>query len=305
MEVTRRDFLKYCGMSAGALGLSMFDLGLLNNALAADGAPSVIWLQGSSCNGCSISLLNRISDTAPKTVDDLLLNSIDLIFHPNVMGPAGSEAVEAIRATKSYILVLEGGVPTVYDGMACKVWSENGVDVSYAEAIKSLAPGAIKIICVGQCACFGGIPASGNNPTQIVSASSYTGLETINIAGCPAHPDWIVGTIAQLLIGNSVPLDEFGRPTSIFGETVHSNCPRLGKEKATTFAETGKCMMDLGCRGPFTYAPCPYMKWNNGVSWCINANGPCIGCTDPSYPTAEAFYSPLGLTSFYGKKNRK
>ncbi|HCE42495.1 MAG TPA: iron hydrogenase [Lentisphaeria bacterium] len=304
MNVSRRDFLRMCGVSAAAFGLTCTDVKAIETLLASSNAPAVIWLQGSSCNGCSISLLNRISDSSPKTIDELLLGPIDLIFHPNVMGPSGSEAVAAIRATKNYILVLEGGVPTAFDGMACIVWSENGKDVSYGEAIRSLAPGASKIICVGQCACFGGIPASGKNPTQIVSAASYTGMETINIAGCPTHPDWIVGTIAQLLAGNSVPLDEYGRPVSIFGETVHANCPRLGKEKAVTFGETDKCLMDLGCRGPSTFAPCPYQKWNNNVSWCVNAGSNCMGCTDPTFPTAESFYSPLGLSSFYGNKKK-
>jgi hydrogenase small subunit len=238
----------------------------------------------------------------PKTIDELLLGPIDLIFHPNVMGPSGSEAVEAVRSVKNYILVLEGGVPTAFDGMSCVVWNENGKDVTYGEAIRSLAPGAIKIICVGQCACFGGIPASGNNPTQIVSVPSYLGMETINIAGCPPHPDWMIGTIAQLLAGNSVPLDEYGRPVSIYGETVHSNCPNLGKELATSFCQTDRCLMDLGCRGPSTFSPCPYQKWNNSVSWCINAGSPCIGCTEPTFPSAESFYSPLGLASFKGKR---
>jgi NiFe hydrogenase small subunit HydA len=125
-------------------------------------------------------------------------------------------------------------------------------------------------------------------------------METINIAGCPPHPDWMIGTIAQLLAGNSVPLDEYGRPLSIYGETVHDNCPLRGNEMATSFAQTGKCMMELGCRGPSTFSPCPYQKWNNSVSWCVNAGSPCIGCTEPSFPTEESFYSPLGLTSFKG-----
>jgi hydrogenase small subunit len=298
MNVSRRDFLKYCGMSATALGLTSTDLVKLDTLFAASGAPAVLWLQGSSCCGDSISLLNRIAETVPKTIDELLLGPIDLIFHPNVMGPSGSEAVAAIRSFDSYILVLEGGVPTAFDGNACIVWSENGRDVTYGEAIRSLAPNAIKVICVGQCACFGGIPASGKNPLELVSVPSYLGMETINIAGCPPHPDWMIGTIAQLLAGNAVPLDEYGRPLSIYGETVHSNCPRLGMEMATSFAQTDKCMMELGCRGPSTFAPCPYQKWNNSVSWCINANAPCIGCTEPTFPSAESFYSPLGLTSF-------
>ncbi len=294
MEVSRRDFLKYCGISAGALGLSMLDLGLLNSALAADGAPSVIWLQGSSCCGCSISLINRIAATVPKTVDELLTSSIDLIFHPNLMGPAGSEAVAAVRSIQNYILVLEGGVPTIFNGSACTVWTENDIDVTYGEAMRSLAPNAMKVICVGQCACFGGIPASGGNPTQIVSAPTYLAMPTINIAGCPPHPDWMIGTIAQLLAGKNVALDKYGRPADLFARTVHSRCPLRERDEADTFGVRNRCLKELGCRGPHTYCNCPDMKWNNGVSWCVNAGGPCIGCTEPSFPGTNSFYSGEG-----------
>jgi len=290
MKVSRRDFLMYCGMSATALGLSKTDLLALDTALAASSSPAVLWIQGSSCCGDSISLINRISATVPKTVDELLLGPIDLIFHPNLMGPAGDEAVAALRSVKNYILVVEGGVPTVYNGMACTVWTENDVDVTFGDALKSLAAGAIKVICVGQCACFGGIPASGGNPTKIVSVPSFLAMPTINIAGCPPHPDWMIGTIAQLLAGKTVPLDKYGRPTEFFGKTVHSRCPLRETEEADTFGVRNRCLKELGCRGPETYCNCPDFKWNNGVSWCVNAGGPCIGCTNPTFPTATSFY---------------
>ena len=48
MNTTRRDFLKYCGMSAAALGLTMTDMLSLEEALANPNGPSVLWLQGSS-----------------------------------------------------------------------------------------------------------------------------------------------------------------------------------------------------------------------------------------------------------------
>ena len=291
MKVSRRDFLRYCGLSATALGLTKTDLLAMDSLLASSNAPAVLWIQGSSCCGDSISLINRISATVPKTVDELLLNSIDLIFHPNLMGPSGDEAVAAIRSVNNYILVIEGGVPTAYNGMGCTVWTENDVDVTFGDAIRSLAPNAIKIICVGQCACFGGIPASGSNPVKVVSVPSYLAMPTINIAGCPPHPDWMIGTIAQLLAGKTVPLDKYGRPTQFFGRTVHSRCPLRETEEAKTFGVRNRCLKELGCRGPETYCNCPDMKWNNGVSWCVQAGGPCIGCTNPTFPGAGSLYS--------------
>src|SRR5512136_1111432 len=100
MNVTRRDFLKYLGMSAATLGLSGTDLARLREVLANPGGPSVIWLQGAGCTGCSESFLNRISTSAsePKTAGDVLINSINLIYHPTLMSLAGEDAVDQAEA---------------------------------------------------------------------------------------------------------------------------------------------------------------------------------------------------------------
>ena len=84
-------------------------------------------------------------------------------------------------------------------------WTYNGVDVTFQQAVTELAAKAAKILCIGTCASFGGIPAAGPNPTGVKSVKDVTGKPTINIAGCPAHPDWIVYVIAQLLAGENHP----------------------------------------------------------------------------------------------------
>ena len=48
-------------MSAATLGLTATDLFRLGEVLANPNGPSVLWLQGSACTGCSVSLLNRVS----------------------------------------------------------------------------------------------------------------------------------------------------------------------------------------------------------------------------------------------------
>ncbi len=291
MVITRRDFLKFCGASAAALGISPTELHALQQKLASASAPQVLWLQGSSCNGCSISLVNRISAVGPATtIDDLIINSIDLIFHPNLMGPAGSEAVAAVREASNYILVAEGGVPTAFGGRACTIWTENGKEVSYGDALKSLAPNALAVVGVGQCSFTGCIPASGGNPTGLVSVGAFLGKKVINIAGCPPHPDWIVWSLVQLILGNAVTLDKYNRPTAIFGRTVHSMCPLRETDEAKTFGVRNRCLKELGCRGPETYGNCPKQKWNNGVSYCMGSGAPCIGCTSPNFPGTGAFY---------------
>lgn len=293
MKISRRDFLKLCGASAGALGLSMTELGRLEKALANVDGPKVLWLQGSACTGCSVSFLNRISGTAPLTAADVLIKSINLIYHPNLMSLAGDSAVDALNAVYQgggYVLAVEGGIPTNFGGSACWAYSYKGVDVTFQKAVSDLASRAAAILCVGTCASFGGIPAAPPNPTGVQSVKAVTGKTTVNIAGCPPHPDWIVWAVAQLLLNNSIALDSNGRPTTLFNRTVHDQCPREEYEGGGSFGVDRRCLRGLGCRGPETRANCPQVLWNGRVNWCIDANAPCHGCTNPDFPDPLPFY---------------
>ena len=288
MPITRRDFLKYCGVSAVALGLTSTDLLQMEELLANPNGPSVIWLQGSSCTGCSMSFLNRISTAAPTTAANVLLNSINLVYHPNLMAKAGQSAVDLAKAAYAkggYILAVEGGVPTAFGGRTCWAWTYNGVDVTFQQVVTDLAAKASGILAIGTCASFGGIPAAAPNPTAIKSVKAVTGKTTINIAGCPPHPDWIVYVVAQLLLGRSIPVDASGRPTALYNQTVHSQCPRNDDPE--------RCLAPRGCRGPGTHANCPTLMWNNGTNWCVNANAPCYACTEPTFPGASSLYAVM------------
>lgn len=303
MIVSRRAFLQYCGLSAAYLGLKSTELGRLNEVLAAapDPGPSVVWLQGSACVGCSISLLNHISDTVgePADVADLLTNHINLIYHPTLMALAGDSAVASLRQVYeegNYILVVEGGVPTAYNGYCCVAYSFDGQEITFKEAVETYAGRAAHLVCVGTCASWGGIPKAGSNPTGIKGVSELLGQTTINLSGCPANPMWVVKAIVKLLLGQNVPLDEYGRPVELYEAfgNIHDSCPRWqdGNNKATELAQDGKCLWDLGCRGPSTKANC-YRNWN-GIAgmgqWCIGVNAPCHGCTEPGFPGPESFY---------------
>ncbi len=297
MKVSRREFMKYCTASAAALGLTSA-LGPLAKALANSSGPPVIWLSAASCTGCTVSLANRISATAPVDIADLLINTIDLVYHPNLMGAAGDLAVQTLRANDTpgnFILVIEGGIPTQYNGKTCILWAENGVDVTAMAAANELCAIASKIVCVGTCSSYGGIPAGAPNPTTVKGVKALTGKTTINVPGCPPHPDSIVWTIAQLLAGANITVDSYGRPTYIYGSTVHSQCPRRGTTWATSFNDTGRCLSNLGCKGHATYSNCPTRKWNNGVNWCVASDTLCHGCTSTYFPDGCApLFSTMG-----------
>lgn len=319
MLITRRSFLRYCGLSAAALGLDAGKLKLLHEALANPSAPSVIWLIGSACTGCSISFLNRISDRAGEPVDitDVVANAINLVFHPTLMGAAGETAAAALQRTAEgghFILVLEGAVPTKFQGHPCVVWSENGMEMTFAQAVRDLVPKALQTVCVGTCACFGGIPASGANPTGCLGVRQFTGRPAVNISGCPANPDWVVWALVQLLLGQTPALDEDGRPVDLYGRSfggaieppiIHDKCPRnpanTGTLEARNFGEPGKCLVALGCRGPFTKSRCEAAWCGIGGRpagephpghWCIGVNAPCHGCVEKAFPGPQSFYEP-------------
>ena len=288
MRIHRRQFLKYCVGSAATLGLPMTVLGKLEVALAATTSPlpKVIWLNAANCTGCTVSLSNLLSDSGPTDIADLLLNTIDLVFHPTLMSAAGDLAVQQLKntASGSYILAVEGGIPTAFGGNTCMLWSENGRDVTAMEAVQMLAPNAAAILSIGTCASHGGIPAASPNPTGIVSVGELTGLDTVNIPGCPTHPDWIVWTVAHLLAGEMPRLDSSRRPIELYGTEIHKKCPRKENGEAKTFGIANKCLKELGCKGEETKSDCPSRKWNNGSNWCIGAGAICIGCTERNFP---------------------
>ena len=319
MKLTRRDFLKAASAVATALGVPASGLLGLREALGTETSdlPPIVWLQAQSCTGCSVSLINTIS---LMPIDELLLGVLDLDFHPTVMAGAGSMAVEAAEKAYNdgdgpYILVVEGAIPTEANGQYCHLWeteTPDGVVVETAiEAVQRYAASAHLVIAVGTCAAYGGMVAGAPNPTGALGVRDVVGddVPVVNIPGCPAHPDWIVGTIAYVLANGEVPpLDRDGRPKVFFGTKVHDQCPRRNTEKVQELGEYG-CLNALGCNGPNTRSDCPTRMWNaggpgeDGVNWCVGAGSPCYGCTEPSFPDSMApFYRPGQTKARAGRK---
>jgi hydrogenase small subunit len=296
VELTRRDFIKAASAIAAAMGLTSLGLPRMRRAEAVEGGPKVIWFQGQACTGCSVSLLNSMYYL---TADSLLLDTLDLRYHPNLMASAGDRAVtaaEAVRAEGGHVLVVEGAVPSKSSKKAdfCTIWPEMPIK----DAVEMYAQEAAMVLAVGTCAAYGGIPGAKKNPTKAVSVESIVGgsAPVVNLPGCPAHPDWVIGTVAYILQNGRAPsLDALGRPRTYFGSTVHEHCPRREHYEEHEFASSlgqDGCLYYLGCKGPMTSADCPTRKWNGefastqGVSWCVGAGSPCLGCTEPGFPDA-------------------
>ena len=306
MSVTRREFLESGVGALSVVGFSLFKLPGLDT-LAAAAEPQrvaeipVLWMSTGSCTGCSVSLLNSASPTIQEALLAEVLpgKHLSLGFHATVMAASGDMAIEALhdmasKNPKGYVLVVEGATAAKTDGLYCAV-GEHGTDpITGYEHVRDLGRNALAVLSAGSCSAFGGIPAAAPNPTGALPVSELfenEGITTpyVNIPGCPPHPDWIVGTIATLLLGglDALKLDEHHRPAAFFSNWIHDNCPYRGDFEmgrfARHFGETG-CLFLLGCKGTVTQADCPVRKFNNGTSWCCEAGHPCIGCCHPKFP---------------------
>jgi len=262
----------------------------------------VLWLQGGTCSGCSVSVLNVVAPSIKNVLIDEVVpgKHINLRFQATIMAGAGDPVIKVLEETrakdpKSYVLVVEGEIPTKDGGIYCMVGEKDGKEITFKDWVVDLGREALAVIALGTCACFGGIPAGRPNPTGAKGVKELfkeegVGTPVINVPGCPPHPDWFVGTVARiLLLGLPGPedLDEWSRPKDFYGMLIHENCPRRAYfdegKFATKFGEPG-CLYLLGCKGPITHADCPLRKWNNGVNWCIDAGMGCQGCTQPEFP---------------------
>src|SRR6516162_9555405 len=77
-----------------------------------DGMVNVLWLQGASCGGCTMSVLESGSSG---WFDELRQSGINLLWHPSVSEQTGDEAVAVLESAAEGkvpldLLMLEGSV---------------------------------------------------------------------------------------------------------------------------------------------------------------------------------------------------
>lgn len=308
--VSRREFIRYCGVLAGSLGLTALPPGIAgswdggSNALldrvvqALETTPRlpIIWLEFQDCAGCTEALTRSQSPT----LVDLVLNRISIDYHETLFAAAGTRAEEArLQAMETYagryVLVVEGSIPTGGTGLFCTIGGRRATDI-----LDETAAGAAAIVGTGNCAAFGGLPKASPNPTQARGVwELVTDKPVVNIPGCPAIPEVTTGTIAHYLVFGRLPeLDALNRPKTFYGTTIHDRCQRRPFYDAGKFAGSfddegarkGYCLYKLGCKGPTTYNACATLKWDGGLSFPIQSGHPCLGCSEPDFWDGGGFY---------------
>ncbi|MEM1251577.1 MAG: hydrogenase small subunit [Cyanobacteria bacterium P01_H01_bin.21] len=265
---------------------------------------NVLWLQGGACSGNTMSFLNAEEPSVCDLVTDF---GINVLWHPSLGMELGDNLQRLLRncvsgETALDILVFEGSIINAPDGTG--EWNRFA-DRPMKDWVQDLAGVAKFVVAVGDCATWGGIPATAPNPSESEGLqflkrqaggflgsdyTSQTGFPVINIPGCPAHPDWITQILVAIATGrlDDITLDEFNRPQTFFKSFTQTGCTRnihfAYKASSDEFSQRAGCLYyDLGCRGPMTHSSCNRILWNR-VSSKTRAGMPCLGCTEPEFP---------------------
>lgn len=297
--ISRRDFLKFCSMTAAWLGLAPAMAPVMAHALETKPRLPVIWIEGLSCSCCTESFIRSSHPLA----SDVILNMITLDYNDVIMAAAGEQAQEAFedsiaRNRGNYILAVEGNAPFGYNGMYC---IDGGRP--WLERLKTGARDAKAVVAWGTCACWGCIQAARPNPTKVKPVADIVHRKpVIKIPGCPPIPDVMSALIAYIVTFDRMPqLDSQGRFGAFYGQHVHDQCVRRAHFDAGEFVEEwddegskrGYCLYKMGCRGPTTFNACPNTRWNDGVSYPIQSGHPCLGCSEQGFFDNGSFYDRI------------
>jgi len=288
--VSRRDFLKWTSIMTAALMLPPVFKPLLARAAENFSRLPIVWLHFAECTGCSEALLR----SSHPGVAEILLATISLEYHETIMAAAGYQAEQCLEKALAdfpgkFICVVEGAIPRGLNGQYMRLGPKGKTALEIGREVTSKAAATIAI---GACAINGNIVAAKPNPTDAAGVGQALGISTVNIAGCPPNTVNFVGTLLYyLMFGALPPVDSQGRPLWAYGKRIHDVCERRPHYDAGEFVEEwgdegakkGWCLYKVGCKGPYTYANCGHLRFNQAVSWPVMAGHGCIGCTEAGF----------------------
>jgi len=265
---------------------------------------SLLWLKSGCCGGDSISLMNL---DQPDLYTALKMLNIKVIWFPSLSIESDKYVHDILNkfirdGEELDFLMVEGAICDEDDGKTNYV-TFCGHPMKYW--IVELAKRASFTIAVGTCASFGGIMATGSQNINWMGLQylrkkhggilgsdyrSSSGFPVINIAGCPAHPDWIIGTLSFIIMGKFTldNLDKYQRPDLFYTKLAHHACPRNEyyefKASAEEYGQQGCLFENLGCKATQCESDCNERLWLGRTGSCTRGGFPCISCTSPSFP---------------------
>ncbi len=304
--VSRRSFMKFCSLTAAALGLGSEFAPQMAHALETKPRVPVLWLHGLECTCCSESFIR----SAHPLASDVVLSMISLDYDDTIMASAGHQA-EAIvdeiveKYKGQYVLACEGNPPLNEDGMYCIIGGK-----PYLDQLKKAASNCMAIISWGSCASWGCVQAARPNPTRAVPIHKVIyDKPIIKVPGCPPIPEVMTAVITYIITFGRLPeLDRQGRPKMFYSQRIHDKCYRRPHFDAGQFVEAwddegarkGHCLYKMGCKGPTTYNACSTVRWNGGLSFPIQSGHGCIGCSEDGFWDNGSFYNRLTTINQFG-----
>lgn len=265
---------------------------------------NLLWLQSGGCGGCTMSLLNA---EQPSLFDAFKNSNINLLWHASLSANASNNFVDIINdittdKTQLDLLCIEGAAITGPEGTG-GFHMVSGMDIPMISLIEQLAQKAQYTLAIGSCTAYGGMSRSNKNQIEVkglqyIAAQqggllgrdyvSKSDMPVINVAGCPAHPEWILHTIQAIALNKfeNDDLDSVQRPRFYTEHLAHHGCPKNEyyeyKASADAPGQAGCLMENLGCKATQAAADCNIRLWN-GHGSCPKAGYACINCTAPGF----------------------
>jgi hydrogenase small subunit len=257
-----------------------------------------------------MSLLNAESPDVLELFDML---DVEVLWHPSLSHGSSGEHRELLGRMmageqKLDVLCIEGTIirGPGGTGMYCSLDGKPKKDI-----LAGLAKRAAYIVAVGTCASFGGIGSGREVEGTGVQFDRWEkggflgkdfvssgGMPVINLPGCPCHCEVVLGTLAALATGTSMPLSASNTPVEWYGMLVHQGCTRNEYHEYQVeeegFGERGCLFFHLGCHGPLAYGPCNKLLWNRR-SAKTRVGVPCFGCTRPDFPQRYPFFETRNI----------
>jgi Ni,Fe-hydrogenase I small subunit len=218
------------------------------------------------------------------TLDDVLLDIIDLNYLQTIMATGGEGAWQILKDAMTGsdvggVLCVEGAIPT-NDNKYCTVGSKvDGTgELFVGDVVADIANQAAgkgragAVLAIGTCASFGGVPGANSDAARPKTGAKSVSSYLAGLVGTYAPVVNVPGYVLGDLLSN---LDDYGRPKFYYGSTNHGGrCLRYqgycegqflslpGDNdvyfSTVTMKSERKCLAMLGCKGFSAYADCVF-----------------------------------------------
>lgn len=263
--IGRRTFLKAVG--AGTAVALFGSRAAMEEAFAS--MPTIGIVSLGTCNGCQVSLaefgmdLKYISSTDPTFA--AMIPTVDIKFAPLLVDVLDDSFLNDVTSLDM-----------------CFVEGIAGDTVEATELLQHVRAISKKVVAVGMCSAFGGIPGL-NTRKGLLNVYPINKVIRVDqvIRGCPPTAEHIWYVASGGVIGEKTATGK-----------ICDSCIYLPYSHEGPFAKApGQfgCKKMIGCQGPMSMYQCKAQRSTDGKSICTFTDDLCTGCYRDAFP-ATPFY---------------